>query len=180
MQILPVDRTGRLFQVRDLLPLEQVKEIQQIDWLSLSWERNVPGWPRRKIQQSNPEILLLDQRINDLVPEINHLLNTNFRTADGAWWLDEPGFTVGIHTDGQLPAAMQIYWIIPGAEYGTGFYLYKNCSEVQHQFLSVPNTGYLMLNHPGDHGEQPLLWHGMLNPVPEHTIRLSSYWYFFQ
>ena len=79
---------------------------------------------------------------------------------------------------GHLPAVMQLYWHQPGSEYGTGFYRYHTESSLIHQFTSDPNTGYIMLNHLDPDGNQPLQWHAMLNPVPDGTYRLSSYWHF--
>jgi hypothetical protein len=73
---------------------------------------------------------------------------------------------------------MQVYWTVPSPDYGTGFYRYKTLDSVLYQFQSRPNSGYIMLNHLESDGSQPLQWHGMFNPVPEGTIRVSSYWSF--
>jgi hypothetical protein len=116
--------------------------------------------------------------INSYLPQINHALHTDFSRAFGNFWLDEPGFDVAMHTDGHLPAVMQLYWHQPGTDYGTGFYRYRTRSSLLHQFRSEPNTGYIMLNHLDDDGSQPLQWHGMFNPVPLNMYRVSSYWYF--
>ena len=85
---------------------------------------------------------------------------------------------MALHTDGHVPTAMQLYWTVPGTEFGTGFYHYKNLDAILYQFDSRPNSGYIMLNHLNPDGSQPLLWHAMLNPVPANTVRVSSYWRF--
>jgi hypothetical protein len=73
---------------------------------------------------------------------------------------------------------MQLYWTVPGPDWGTGFYRYKDPDSLLYQFESRPNSGYIMLNHLNPDGSQPLLWHAMLNPVPAGHIRVTSYWQF--
>jgi hypothetical protein len=177
MQLLPVDGLGRLWQVQDLLPAEQLAEIQAVDWSSLQQEPANLAL-RRQIAWNDPVTQRIGSYINQLLPEINQQLGTRFAQSGGHFWIDQPGFTCSLHTDGHLATAMQIYWLAPGACYGTGFYQFKDPDTLLYQFESRPNTGYIMLNHANDDGSQPLLWHAMLNPVPEGTVRVSSYWYF--
>lgn len=179
MQITPVDDLKRLWQVTDLVLPEELADILSIDWLSVA-TKPCPGqesWKRRLLDWDHPEVVKVNQYIRNKLPEINAALGTNYTEFYGHFWLDEPGFDVILHTDGELPNAMQMYWVMPDENYGTGFYFYKNPNTLQHQFMSYPNTGYILLNHVNEDGSQPLFWHGMLNPVPEGTYRLSSYWY---
>jgi hypothetical protein len=170
---------GRLWQVTNLLPELQAQEILDVDWLSLTSDPAETNLNlRRQIAWDDPVKQHVGQYINDQLPAINLALGTEFAQAGGHFWIDLPGFTCSMHTDGHLANSMQIYWITPGAEYGTGFYTYKNVNSLLYQFESRPNLGYIMLNHLNADGSQPLQWHAMLNPVPPGSIRVSSYWQF--
>jgi hypothetical protein len=171
---------GRLWQVADLLPREQAAEIVRTDWTALatSLSGGQETWSRRQVDWSEPLAQRYSGYINQLLPNINLALGTQFTLAGGHFWIDLPGFQCDLHTDGHLATAMQLYWTVPGPEYGTGFYHHKRQDSLLYQFASVPNSGYIMLNHLEPDGSQPLQWHGMLNPVPEGTIRVTSYWRF--
>lgn len=180
MKIQQIDH--RLWHVHDLLPQQQVDEILAIPWTELPWQKEnlQEHWPRRKITNDIPEVHRVSLYIEKCLPEINQILGTEFHSCSGHWWIDEPGFTCSMHTDGHLPNAMQLYWIVPSDQYGTGFYHFKNTNSLKYQFASVPNSGYIMLNHLDPDGSQPLQWHGMFNSVPADTYRLSSYFYFYK
>jgi hypothetical protein len=178
----PVTDTHRLWLVEDLLPPDQATEVLATDWLSLSWTRGTQqaSWPRRQIARDDPTAQRLGDYINQTLPEINQALGTTFNKSVGKFWVDEPGFTVDMHTDGHVANAMHLYWNMPynSLDYGTGFYHFKNTDSLLYQFSSRANTGYIMLNHLNADGSQPLHWHGMFCPVPENTIRVASYWQF--
>jgi hypothetical protein len=176
----PVDDRGRLWAVEDLLPEDQAQELIHTDWASLAWSPSggQESWPRRQVDWDDPTAQRLGSYISAQLPQINRALGTAFQQSGGHFWIDQPGFTVPLHTDGHVPNSMQMYWTMPGAEWGTGFYYYKNSAALMYQTVSQPNSGYIMLNHLAPDGSQPLLWHAMLNPVPEGTIRVSSYWRF--
>ena len=175
-----VDDRGRLWQVNDLLPTEQADEIVSTDWstMATSLSSGQESWPRRQVNWDDATARRYSGYINHWLPEINAALGTEFKSMVGHFWIDIPGFDVAMHTDGHVPNSMQLYWTVPGEAYGTGFYRYKHPESLLYQFLSRPNSGYIMLNHLAEDGSQPLLWHAMLNPVPEGTIRVSSYWRF--
>lgn len=176
----PVEPTGRIWQVTDLLPLEQAHKLVTCDWTALDWHvsSKQESWARRQINWDDPTAQQLASLIDQQLPKINQALGTDFASCHGHFWIDLPGFTVDMHTDGHVPNSMQLYWQVPGPEYGTGFYLYQQHNSLLYQFSSNPNSGYIMLNHPNSDGSQPLFWHGMFNPVPPGTIRVSSYWRF--
>ena len=178
--IRSVDSASRLWSVEDLLPAEQAQELAAVDWMSLAWSLigGQESWPRRQIVWNDPTAQRFGQYINAQLPQINQALGTDFARSGGHFWVDLPGFCMPLHTDGHVPNAMQMYWIMPGPEWGTGFYHYKRTDSLMYQCVSRPNSGYIMLNHLAPDGSQPLLWHAMLNPVPEGTIRVSSYWRF--
>lgn len=171
---------GRLWQVRDLLAKEQVEDILTTQWLSLATDVSSEQelWLRRQVMWNDPCAQRLGGYINSQLDKINSALTTKFTLLGGHFWIDLPGFTVDMHTDGHLPNSMQLYWLVPGPEYGTGFYQYRDRQSLIYQFDSQPNSGYIMLNHLNDDGSQPLQWHAMFNPVPDNTIRVSSYWQF--
>ena len=179
-QFTPVDDRGRLWSVEDLLPAEELADILSTPWLNLAWSPSggQETWARRQVNWDDATAQRFGQYINQQLPAINRALGTEFAQSGGHFWIDLPGFTVPLHTDGHVPNAMQMYWIMPGVEWGTGFYRYRRTDSLFYQSVSRPNTGYIMLNHLEDNGSQPLLWHAMLNPVPEGTIRVSSYWRF--
>ena len=170
----------RLWQVNNLLSAEQVEDIITTDWMSLDWAKgpSQEHWIRRQVLWSDPKAQQLSSYITEQLPAINQGAGTEFKMSAGVFWIDEPGFTVNMHTDGHLANSLQMYWIVPDETYGTGFYNYKNKDSLLYQFLSRPNTGYLMLNHLNDDGSQPLQWHGMFHTVPEGSVRVSSYWQF--
>jgi len=174
-----VDAAGRLWQVTDLLPPAQAEEIVATAWLSLNSGPSGGGqqsWRRQQVVWTDPVAQRYSSYINGCLPAINRALGTDFDCMHGLFWIDQPGFQVAMHTDGHLSTAMQLYWTVPGPEWGTGFYRHKRQDSLLYQFESRPNSGYIMLNHPDPDGSQPLLWHGMFNPVPEGHIRVTSYW----
>jgi hypothetical protein len=175
-----VDDRDRLWLVEDLLPAEELADVLRTPWQNLAWSPSggQESWPRRQVNWDDPTAQRLSQYINAQLPEINRALGTTFTQTGGHFWIDQPGFTVPLHTDGHVPNSLHMYWLAPGLEYGTGFYRYKNLNHILYQFDSRPNTGYIMLNHLEEDGNQPLHWHAMLNPVPKGTIRVSSYWRF--
>ena len=175
-----VDDRNRLWEVTDLLPKEQAEEIVATDWSTVATglQPGQESWARGRVNWNDPQAQRYSSYINHWLPEINSALGTTFESMSGSFWIDRPGFTVDLHTDGHLSNAMHLYWTVPNDTLGTGFYRYKDPKSILYQFSSKPNSGYIMLNHLADDGSQPLLWHAMFNPVPKDTIRVSSYWLF--
>ena len=79
-----------------------------------------------------------------------------------------------MHTDGELPMSMQLYFI-GDSTLGTAFYKLGTKESIWKKFEFKPNTGYMMLNGKMPDGSQPLQWHDMMTPVPENSFRVSSY-----
>jgi hypothetical protein len=178
MQITPVDQDTNLFFVKDVFPQTLVDKIISTDWLVLPWQRQEgqESWARRRIQnQTLAWTSEWDECCRELWPYIGKSIGFEVLDYYGtAWWLDESGFTCAMHTDGEMPGAMQITWI-GNLNLGTAFYHYKNSNAVRHQFEVLPNTGYIMINRPTQDGYRKLQWHAMLNPVPVNQYRISSY-----
>ena len=184
MQITPVDQDNNLFFVEDVFPQSLVDQIISTDWLALPWQQQQgqESLSRRRIKnQSLTWNSEWDSCCKELWPAIGKSIGcklssyqSNGNNYGTAWWVDEPGFTCPIHTDGEMPGAMQLIWI-GNANLGTTFYNYKNPNTIRHQFVVAPNTGYIMINSPDHNGYRKLQWHGMLNPVPNNLFRVSSY-----
>lgn len=179
MLIKAIDHSATLFLIRDALPQDLVRTVLQTDWANLPWQRQ-PGqeqWRRRRIDESVlPWKQHWDQCMQQLWPNIAAQCHRTLQSYQGtAWWLDEPGFTCDLHTDGEMPGAMQLTWIGANQNLGTAFYHYKNTHSLRYQFELEPNCGYIMFNMADSQGARYLQWHGMLNAVPEHSFRLTSY-----
>ena len=179
MQIRPVDQDNNLFRVENVISAELVQQVQATDWLNIAWQEHIPGQfrPRRKIQNSAlPWIKEWDTACKKLWPTLETALNTKLQSYQGTdWWLDEQDYINELHTDGNLPGAMQLFWVGSLPNLGTAFYHYKNPDCLRHQFIMSPNSGYIMFNPEDSNGFKKLLWHGMLTPVPKNTFRLTSY-----
>jgi hypothetical protein len=185
MQITAVDGENNLFQVKDIAPAELVDEILRTPWMELPYVRQQGKdfLKRRKIDNSKiPWTDQWDQHCQHIWPVIAEKLNVKIhnymssRDYPGtAWWVDEPGFTCAIHTDGEMPGAMQLFWIGSRIDLGTAFYNYKKSDALRYQFPMQPNSGYIMINQPDSQGFRKLQWHGMLRSVPANSFRLTSY-----
>ena len=178
MRITPVDQDRNLFQVQNIMPQDLVDAIVQTPWLDLDWtnQEGQERWPRRRIKDSAiPWIGQWNQICQQLWPEIAAALEMELLSYQGtAWWLDEPGFTCSLHTDGEMPGSMQLTWV-GNANLGTAFYHYKDSKHLRYQFPFMANNGYIMINNANSQGSRQLQWHAMLNPVPANSYRLTSY-----
>ena len=179
MQITPVDSSNNLFRIVDVFPQHIVDAVLATDWLNLPWQRQEGQelWARRRIDNSAlPWMKDWDDHFSKIMPEIEQGLGKKLRGYQGtAWWVDEPGFTCAMHTDGEMPGSCQLTWIGALPELATTFYHYKDPTALRHQFLVQPNAGYIMINTATAEGYRHLQWHAMLTPVPAGTFRLNSY-----
>jgi len=177
MRLIPEGDDCRLFQIEDVLSTDLAQEISTVDWTNFSWVP-VEGQERTARRRLRIETELQNKVmdcIQNSLPAINDNIGTSFTMADTNWWLDGPGYKIGIHTDGHLKSAMQLYWFGVNENYGTVFYNYNHVNHVRHTFKFKQNTGYLMINTLNPDGSQPLMWHGMLNAVPDNAFRLTTY-----
>ena len=179
MQITPVDQDHNLFAIIDLVPQSLVDKILETDWLSLE----------HTLTEGNR--LLRRHVLNNQLPWINEWHDcmrqiwqsiveqttcNHLNYADTGFWIDMPTYTCPIHTDGELPGSIQMYWIGADTNIGTTWYHHKNqLDQTRHVFKFIPNTGYIMINQPEPNGYRKLQWHGMLTPVPDNSFRVSSY-----
>lgn len=173
MLITPVDHEPNLFQVHNAVSADLVAQIQQTDWLSQPWtpQEGQESWSRRRlINTSIAWIGQWDQEIAAQWNQIETAVSRPLQPYGGtAWWVDEPGFTCAMHTDGEMPGSMHLVWQGPG----TAFYWYKDPTTLRWQTPSTANAGYVMINQPDADGSRKLLWHAML--TPSTIYRVTSY-----
>ena len=179
MQITAVDQDHNLFAIIDLVPQSLVDKILETDWLSLEHTLTEGNRLLRRQVQNNQLPWInewhdcMRQNWQSIVEQTtcNHL-----KYADTGFWIDMPTYTCPIHTDGELPGAIQMYWVGSNVDIGTTWYQYRDhLDKIRHAFKFVPNTGYIMINNPESNGYRKLQWHGMLTPVPDNSFRVSSY-----
>lgn len=175
MLIQPVDAENNLFRITNVFPQHIVDLVANEDWLNLEWEKQEgqERWSRRRIKQS--AIAWMNQwhdHMRSIWPDVRRQLGIPIQDyTDTAFWLDEPGFVCPLHTDGEMPGSLHLTWRGPG----TTFHWYKQEDSLRYQVPSQTNAGYIMINMPDEQGCRKLLWHAMLDPVPQDTYRLTSY-----
>jgi hypothetical protein len=175
MTITPVDKQYNLFLIEDIYPQDLIDQISQVDYMKYDWElqEGQLDWPRRKLLPHHDSILFeLDKHLNTVRFDIADSMNGHFPEYDcwSSFWLDYPPYTCKMHTDGDLPTAMQIY-LLDSAEPEHGTVFYNPDETIRYIFPYKVNTGYLMINGPDQ-------YHGVPTVLPEGQLRLSSYTYF--
>jgi hypothetical protein len=189
---------GYLYAVDQVLPPQLLSLIAQIDWPARSARQlDIGQGLRRQIEYSDST----DRTVNNycftqLKQAIEQACCIKFtgRPAEESaqYWLDLPGFRPAMHTDGDLPSAVQIYLqSADRTDLGTAFYpegiklddadhyrlIHTGADPVYpaplHVFASKPNSGYVMLNQPEPN--RPELWHDMTQAVPKGMLRLCLY-----
>jgi hypothetical protein len=182
MQITPIDNDNNLFRVENVFSAEIVNHVLSTDWLNVPWHRQEyqENWNRRRVEvESLPWFAQWEQEMSALISDVSQAVGYNLGTYGGtAFWLDEPGFSCPLHTDGEMPGSFHLTWI-GDDDQGTTFYHTKNHSDIRYQVPMVPNAGYVMINLPDNTGYRKLLWHGMLHPVQDTKFRLTSYSWLF-
>ena len=184
MQIAPIDQDNNLFEIINLIPQSLVEKITQTPWLNLEYTlEDGHKKLRRRINKDRqlPWIdefhACIDQAWETIVKHTgcDHLEYLNLDGSATGFWIDMPTYTCSIHTDGELPGAIQMYWIGASEDLGTTWYHYNDPITIRHSFEFKPNTGYIMINQQNPNGYRKLQWHGMLTPVPDNSFRVSSY-----
>jgi hypothetical protein len=181
MQLIPIDDTNRIFHVVDIFPQELVDRLLALDWNNMNWNKQDAQemWSRRSLNRDEYPVL---REASDYIAKLQSVIaeqlglvfewDTNIGNTN--WWVDQPGFWVPVHTDGELPMSLQLFWV-GQPNLATSFHNFGQENNYRAQFEFKPNTGYMMLNGPNTDGSQPLNWHAMLNPVPDSTFRVTSY-----
>jgi len=178
MQITPVDEYQDLFIVKQIVSADLEQQILSTPWMDLDFtkQQGQENWPRRHINEK--QLPWLDQWQKEIIdhwPLLEQTLRVQLQPYLGtAFWIDEPGFTCKIHTDGEMPGSLHLSWI-GNSGLGTTFYHNQNSEHVRFQHTFTSNSGYAMINMADSTGYRHLQWHGMLEPVPENSYRLTSY-----
>ena len=178
MQITAVDQDRNLFRVTDLMPESLVEQILQTPWLSLDYTLEEGNRELRK-RIDNNQLSWISSWHESIKSQWDRIAEQtgceHLKYLDTGFWIDMATYTCPLHTDGELPGAMQLYWIGSSTDIGTTWYHYKDPDHIRHAFEFVTNTGYIMINTPDSSGYRKLQWHGMLTPVPANSFRVSSY-----
>lgn len=174
MIIKPVDGANDLFEVQNFYPEELLSRFLSTDHLVQPYKKEdwQDNWPRRRIVHDvDPIYNDLDTYVKLQLPSISDIVNRELMACDTGFWLDEAGFRMAPHVDNAgVQVAMQIYLNENDITLGTVFY--DNTLSVRYRPLYKVNWGYLMINNPNQ-------LHGMMNPVPDDTYRISSYTWFW-
>lgn len=178
MHIKSVDHYQDLFAISNAVSEDLKQKILSTDWWSLEYraQPSQENWPRRLI--INDQLPWIDQWAEEL-RSVWHEIETSAAVtlepySDTAFWVDEPGFTCSIHTDGEMPGSLHLNWI-GDKSLATRFYHSKNPQDIRFQQDFLTNSGYAMVNLADRAGYRHLQWHGMLEPVPDNSFRLTSY-----
>lgn len=174
MNILAVDDVLNLFQVSDIYPQELLAEFTAIDHLQTDWRKEdwQHQYPRRRLIYAADSIYTqLENCVKAHLQTIGKFVDVDMVACDTGFWLDLPGFCMNPHLDNDgVRASMQVYLNTNQSSLGTVFYNPDNSVRYQSQY--APNTGYIMINGPQQ-------THGMNNPVPADSYRISSYTWFY-
>ena len=181
MIITPVDEQHNLFFLENVYSDKLIAEIQALDLMGypyekVSWQEHLP---RRRLQFDETNVLArLNHENTANLPLISRAIGIAIKDLATAVWLDYDQFSMGAHEDNPaVDISMQVYLLPNDVSIGTKFYHslinihgQRYAGSLRHDFPYKVNTGYIMVNAPGQ-------FHGAPNPVPKGTVRCSSYSY---
>ena len=174
MNITAVDSTANLFRVDSIYPQELLAEFAAIDHLQTDWRKEdwQAEYPRRRLIYAPDSIhAQLENCVRAHLLSISKNIGLNIVACDTGFWLDLPGFSMIPHLDNPgVSSSMQIYLKVDNSALGTVFY--NPDGSIRYQSPYTENTGYIMINGPQQ-------MHGMSNPVPANSYRISSYTWFY-
>lgn len=174
MNITQVDNTPNLFQVDSIYPQELLAEFAAMDHLQTDWRTEdwQAEYPRRRLICSPDSIYAqLENCVRAHLRCISKSIGLHMAACDTGFWLDLPGFSMAPHLDNLgVSSSMQIYLKVDDSALGTVFY--NPDGSIRYESPYTANTGYIMINGPQQ-------MHGMNNPVPADSCRISSYTWFY-
>jgi len=172
--ITPVDKEHNLFLVENVYSEELIAKILALDLMSyphtkVDWQEHMP---RRRLHWDNQDILAeLNRETTKNLSLISSSIGVVVNESDTNVWLDHDQFSMGIHEDNPaVDISMQVYLLPNDRGIGTKFYHAPNERSLRHDFPYTVNTGYIMINAPGQ-------FHGATKSAPAGTLRCSSYTY---
>ena len=176
--ITPVDKQCNLFLVENVYSNELIAEIQTLDLMSYPYEKVSPQehTPRRNLQFIEGDVLSrLNQETTANLHSISQAIGIPLAGTFTAVWLDHDQFSMRIHEDNSaVDIAMQVYLLPNDVDLGTKFYYpligVQGPGSLRHSFPHTVNTGYIMINAPGQ-------FHGIPRITPKGTVRCSAYSY---
>lgn len=180
--ITPVDKQCNLFSVENVYSDELVTEIQALDLMSYPYEKvyhdnlETVLAPRRNLQFVEGDVLSrLNHENTANLPLISRALGIEIKDLATVVWLDHNQFSMRIHEDNpSVDIAMQVYLLPNDVDLGTKFYYpligVQGPGSLRHSFPHTVNTGYIMINAPGQ-------FHGIPRTTPKGTVRCSAYSY---
>jgi hypothetical protein len=180
-----VQGSQRLLAIRQVVDARYLAELNTIEWLARAWHPDDHYYEnstfrRRVLLDQCSLIQAIDTAIFQLIPNINRLCGTSYRTAGSTWHICESGWVCPMHTDGRKPNVMIMYWQTPGPAFGTTFYNSSDPADIHHEFTGLPNTGFFA-NYEPDVGEPwPEMWHASLAQVPVGQYRLMTQYEFYK
>jgi hypothetical protein len=143
---------------------------------TVDWQEHMP---RRRLQFDHEDILFqLTTETMANREKISKEIGIEIKEANASVWLDHSQFSMGIHEDNSaVDIAMQVYLLPNDVSIGTKFYYpligdqsTRYPGSMRYDFPYVVNTGYIMINAPGQ-------FHGATKSAPAGTLRCSSYTY---
>jgi hypothetical protein len=169
----------RLFAVKDVVDSDTITALHSINWLDQPYVRDPHydedhNFRRRILTQTCTIQLQVEHGITDIVKELAAKIGINYFDHGTTWYLCESGYQCPMHTDGQKPNVLILYWISSDENYGTTFYHSRDYNDIMHRFPSVPNTGVFANYEPESEQDWAGLWHAANNPVPEGSYRLIT------
>ena len=174
MIITPVDKQHNLFSVEKVYSDELIAKIQALDLMSyahttVDWQEHMP---RRRLHWDEQDVLAeLNRETTKNLSLISESIGVALNEADTNVWLDHSRFSMGIHEDNPaVDISMQVYLLPNDVGIGTKFYYAQTESSLRYNFPYTVNTGYIMINAPGQ-------FHGAPRTTPAGTVRCSSYTY---
>jgi hypothetical protein len=177
MIITPIDKKHNLFSVKNAYSNELINKIQNLD--IMSYQRlKVGGQEERSrylLQWDDTDVFA---RFNAETTEnlliISKNIGIELKEAFTNVWVDYNQFTMSIHEDNpSVSVAMQIYLLPNDINIGTKFYYHNTDDSLRYDFPYTVNTGYIMINEPGQ-------YHGVPFAAPIGSIRCSSYTHLFK
>ena len=177
MIITPIDNKRNLFSVKNAYSNELIDKIQKLDMMS--YQRLKVGGQeyrtRHRLKWDDADVFArLNAEVTENLSVISKIIGIELNEAYTDVWLDYNQFTMSIHEDNSaVGVAMQIYLLPNNVNVGTKFYYHNTDNSLRYDFPYIVNTGYIMINGPGQH-------HGVPIAAPVGSIRCSSYTHLFK